>query len=201
MRTDVTILDYSAITGLVVRRITSATELAEALESSAWEDSDGSMRLIISTDLSSTLVEALGSTYRVDPRVFRGYLSDYQWFHVRDPWYHQPLVKSSMSEASFFSMVYPRLFYLPDEASVRRLESDAGGFNVQRSVLLDTMGSWTEPKGSRIGNLRSTTAYWSRPHQCGKGSLGEISSPFRGFLVKYGGSHSNRYFDPGPKCS
>lgn len=168
-----TILDFDETNGLTVHRIDSETKLLEAVKISNWKDDPGSTRLIISADISSIVIETLGSTYDVDPRLFRNYLTDYQWFHVRDPWYTFPTFKSDINHIPFFHAIYPRLFYLPDEKSVRSIQEDAGAFNVQRGVLLDSMGSWTEPKESRVGYLRSTSGFWERPSVEGKGSLGE----------------------------
>ena len=172
-RTNVTILDYHNSSGLHVQRITSAPDLVAALEPSAYADVKGHTRFILTADISSTTIEALGSHLSVDPRAFRDCLADYQWYHVRDPWYnfHQPT--SSVLLSSFFTVLYPRLFYMPDRQAVERIQVQTGSFNVQRSILIDQEGSWTERKGSRIGNLRTTMAYWERPREEGRGELGK----------------------------
>lgn len=172
-RTNVTIIDYSQSSGLSVRSITDANELESALDPAQWRDERGSMRFIIALDLSSTVIETLGSRYDVDPRLFRSHLNDYQWFHIRDPWYDAPPFMSETSQLPFFFVRYSRLYYMSDKNSVEQLDADIGRFNVLRSVQIDRMGSWTEPEDSSVGSVRTTMAFWERPPQPGAGSLGE----------------------------
>ena len=73
-------------------------------------------RLIVVEDLSSAVIEALGSKFDIDPRYFRTHFGDYAWFNIRDPWVELPELASAWRQRSFFSIRYAR----PTRPSKRR---------------------------------------------------------------------------------
>ena len=69
------------------------------------------MRPVVCEDLSSGLIELLGSLFDVDPRFFRGHLKDHTWYNNRDPWVEMPELDSAVKQRSYFNIQYVQAQY------------------------------------------------------------------------------------------
>ncbi|KAL8792418.1 MAG: hypothetical protein Q9195_005032, partial [Heterodermia aff. obscurata] len=122
--------------------------------------------LFVVEDLSRDVIECLGTHLDVDPMLFRGHISDYVWYNIRDPWIELPDLDIVHRQRSCFSIRYAQTRYFRDEEGLRKARAETGRFNVLRRV--DRNGNWeTGPDlpSSNIGTVRSKMSFWVQPRK------------------------------------
>lgn len=156
----------------------TVNELRSALQVAYRRDRDRSHPILfVVQDLSQDVIEVLGNELNIDPRFFRGHISDYYWYNIRDPWVELPDLEIFAQSSQYCSVRFfqPR-YFLHDEAA--RAKDELGTFNVLRYVDIgDDRAPAIDELGSSVGLVRSKTSLWTRPdpnenHQV----LGESSS-------------------------
>ncbi|KAL8704850.1 MAG: hypothetical protein Q9201_002009 [Fulgogasparrea decipioides] len=122
--------------------------------------------LFVAEDLSRDVIEHLGARLDVDPMFFRGHISDYVWYNIRDPWIELPDLDIVSRNRSSFSIRYAQTRYFQNGKSLNRARDEAGGFNVLRRV--DRNGNWkpgADLQGSEVGTVRSKMSFWVQPRK------------------------------------
>ena len=120
--------------------------------------------LFVVEDLSPDVIECLGTHLDVDPMLFRGHISDYVWYNIRDPWIELPDLDVVYRQRSCFSIRYSQTRYFRDRESLRKARDETGRFNVLRR--LDRNGNWEtggDLPSSSIGTIRSKMSFWVKP--------------------------------------
>jgi len=105
-RLDVAILDFDGIEGTHHESFTTPHALSAFLDGPRPPDSNISARFIIIEDLSSALIEMLGSRFDIGPSFFRGQIGDYAWYNTRDPWVETPRLQTRIESQSFTHFRY-----------------------------------------------------------------------------------------------
>ncbi len=105
-RLDVAILDFDEIEGTHHESFTTPHALSAFLDGPRPPDSNISARFIIIEDLSSALIEMLGSRFDIGPSFFRGQIGDYAWYNTRDPWVETPRLQTRIESQSFTHFRY-----------------------------------------------------------------------------------------------
>ena len=174
IRTKVAILDFAPDGSVRRSDITDHRDLSQAFKKDQDTHDDVHVRLLVVEDLSRDVIETLGSRYDIDPHFFRGFISDYMWHNIRDPWVELPDLDIITRKHSYLHVRYVQTRYFRDKASVKCAKWEAGGFNVLRRV--DKDGNWVpgiDIPNSDVGLVRSRTSLWIRPNKSGeKGVLG-----------------------------
>jgi hypothetical protein len=162
-------LEWSQGTAISRRDYSNVEDLNRILESSYYDYKVPGARLIVVEDLSSAVIEALGSSFDIDPRFFRAHFGDYTWFNVRDPWVELPELASAWRQRSFFNMRYVQGRYFENRSSIANGQAQAGAFNVLRRIDHDGKPEpWPDLPGSDVGLVRSKISLWVRPNKPGE---------------------------------
>ncbi|KAL8722464.1 MAG: hypothetical protein Q9225_001086 [Loekoesia sp. 1 TL-2023] len=166
-RVNITLLEFH--TDLNTRHDIMTTEhLASLLPNLSVDGKDVAARLFVVEDLSRDVVEMLGSHLDVDPMFFRGHISDYTWYNIRDPWIELPEMDMVLRAKSYFHIRYPHTRYFRHPKSYARARLETGGFNVLRRVNRD--GNWipgVDIPSSDVGMVRSSMSFWVQPQITG----------------------------------
>lgn len=125
-------------------------------------------RLIVLEDLSSGLIELLGSHFDVDPLFFRSHLEDHTWFNTKDPWVELPELDSTIKSRSYFTIRYVQARCFENDLYSQAAKRQAGSFNVVRRI--DSEGSaesgtqkWWDGTGGTVGIVRHKVSLWVKP--------------------------------------
>ncbi|KAL8686853.1 MAG: hypothetical protein Q9224_005320 [Gallowayella concinna] len=155
-RVHVTMLEYRH-DGLRRCDVKSSAQLASLLLEHPGNTTGGIARLFVVQDLSRDVMELLGSQLDVDPMFFRGHISDYTWYNIRDPWIELPDMHIVAREQSFSHVRYAHARYFRNHKAFGRARLETGNFNVLRRV--DQDGS------SNVGLVRSRMSFWTQPRK------------------------------------
>lgn len=127
-------------------------------------------RLIVLEDLSSGLIELLGSHFDVDPRFFRSHLEDHTWFNTKDPWVELPELDSTIKSRSYFTIRYVQARYFENDLYSKAAKRQAGSFNVLRRIDLEGSAEsgtdkWWDGTGGTVGIVRHKVSLWVKPQR------------------------------------
>ncbi|KAL9044712.1 MAG: hypothetical protein Q9214_002168 [Letrouitia sp. 1 TL-2023] len=127
-------------------------------------------RLIVLEDLSSGLIELLGSHFDVDPRFFRSHLEDHTWFNTKDPWVELPELDSTIKSRSYFTIRYVQARYFENDLYSQAAKRQAGSFNVLRRIDLEGSAEsgtdkWWDGTGGSVGIIRHKVSLWVKPQR------------------------------------
>ncbi|KAK7747517.1 hypothetical protein SLS53_001772 [Cytospora paraplurivora] len=178
-RTNICVLEYPRQKAEVGKtRITTASGLKEYL-SRKHDDSSVGLRLFVVEDLSRRVIEALGSTFDIDPSFFREHILDYVWYNVKptrftdldnlEDWWRDPPNLDIVSKSQdWMQMRFMRARYFKDAAASKRGEAESHSFNVFRRLDADHNSSklWDKTDNnveSQIGLMRSRATLWMQP--------------------------------------
>lgn len=100
-------------------------------------------RLLVVQDLSTRMIEKLGTAFDIEPGFFRTHIGDYVWLNTRDPQAEIPDLESSSIKSNDFSAQYVSPRYFENQDQLKAAKAQVESFNVWRSI--DHMG------GSRNG--------------------------------------------------
>jgi len=121
-------------------------------------------RLIVIQDLSTFMIEKIGSAFDVEPGFFRSHLGDYVWLNTRDPQAEIPDLEAISQKSNYFSIQYVQPRYFSSPESLERAKRQAESFNVLRRIDHDgRFKSWSDMPGSDVGLVRGKVSLWSRP--------------------------------------
>ena len=163
-RTNVCVVDYHDSKVSSSSSFHSIDSLRSWLRSAETSLAGVKARLLIVEDLSRDVVEALGSTFEIEPCFFRSHLCDYLWCNTRDRWYELPRLPSGNRRASHFSMLYARPWYFNDLSSFQEARFEAGDFNVLRRLARDkNRKRGLDDPNAIVAMIRSKTSLWIRP--------------------------------------
>ncbi|CAF9936272.1 MAG: hypothetical protein HETSPECPRED_010286 [Heterodermia speciosa] len=146
--------------------INSIQQLQDALDQMPGVNDahDFPPHLFVVEDLSRDVIECLGMHLDVDPMLFRGHISDYVWYNIRDPWIELPDLEVIYRQRSCFSIRYAQTRYFRDGESLRNARDETSRFNILRRV--DGNGNWEtglDLPSSNIGTIRSKMSFWVQP--------------------------------------
>jgi hypothetical protein len=159
-------LEWSPGEGVTRQDYSTVDDLKQIRDGTDTGDQVPHARLIVVEDLSSAVIEALGSKFNIDPRFFRAHFGDYAWFNIRDPWVELPELASAWRQRSFFSIRYVQGRYFEDRFSLATGENQAGSFNVLRRIDHDGKPEpWPDLPDSDVGLVRSKMSLWIRPNE------------------------------------
>jgi hypothetical protein len=80
-------------------------ELDEFLTQLGQEGATQKNRLLVVQDLSTRMIEKLGTAFDIEPGFFRTHIGDYVWLNTRDPQAEIPDLKSPSIKSNHFSAV------------------------------------------------------------------------------------------------
>ena len=165
-------LEWSPTAGITREDYNTVDDLNRFMSSTHSEYRDSRARLIVVQDLSSTIIEALGSKFDIDPRFFRSHFGDYTWYNLRDPWVELPELASAWRRRSFFNIRYAQGRYFENESSAGAAESQAGCFNVLRRIDRDRYykrghkhRTWMHVTEGDVGLVRRKMSIWVRQNK------------------------------------
>lgn len=127
---------------------------------------DGVHRLLVVQDLSTCVIEKLGSSFDIEPGFFRTHIGDYVWLNTRDPQAEIPDLESFSIKSNYFNVQYvsPRYFENQDQLSAAKAQAQS--FNVSRRIDHDgKFKEWSDMPGSDVGLVRSKISLWVRPNR------------------------------------
>ena len=166
-RVKITVLEFCK--GNTLRYDFSTIEDLKPALSRFHPDEDVNTRLFVVEDISTSVIEALGARFDVDPMFFRGYISDYTWYNTRDPWTELPEMDIVSRKRSYINVRYAHARYFRAKESYARARVQAGRFNVLRRVDRDeTWVPGADTPGSSVGMVRSRMSFWSQPRDTKK---------------------------------
>jgi len=153
-------------------------DLDEFLETLNHEAAAQKHRLLVVQDLSTLMIEKLGSTFDIEPGFFRSHIGDYVWLNTRDPQAEIPDLKSFSVKSNYFSaqFVSPRYFENRDQLDAAKAQAES--FNILRRIDHDgRFKEWSDMSGSDVGLVRNKVSLWVRPNKrSDQGWLGKRDS-------------------------
>lgn len=160
-RTNVVTLDFPSSGTPVRKTITSAQELESSLrEISGNQRKSIPTRMIIVEDLSSRVIEILGSKFDIDPAFFRDHIDDYSWYNIRDTWMNPPNLSTALSKQSWTRVRFVRPRYFRTKESFQKARDESNRFNVLRRPD-DDQNQWPFMDGAAIiGLIRTRALIW-----------------------------------------
>ena len=164
-RTKVSLLDIDS--RRIFKRTNYATidGLSKALKDPSSGHENVNVRLFLVEDLSRDVIEALGARFDIDPLFFRGHISDYTWYHTRDPWVELSDLAIVSSRRPFYHFRYAQTRYFRNRQSLDNARKQAGSFNVLRRIDADNDSILGVEIGSEVGMVRSKMSIWIRPNK------------------------------------
>jgi hypothetical protein len=175
-KTNIAVLDFSPDNDTETYEVTSLKELQEALHTPLPVSS--TTRLFIVEDLSSNVIEALGSAFDIDPQFFRAHICDYMWYNLRDPWIELKDLKMVANERNFINVRYMHAVYFDSLAAANSASKEAKQFNVLRRLDSDNnFKNELDAKGSSVEMVRCKTGLWWREGTEEEGGIGRLICP------------------------
>ncbi|KAL8959721.1 MAG: hypothetical protein Q9183_005590 [Haloplaca sp. 2 TL-2023] len=135
----------------------------DALKSPSWDDEFA--HLFVVEDPSTAVIETLGGHFDIDPMFFRGHISDYIWYNIRDPWIELPSLDVVSRDQSHHSIRYRQTRFFRSFQSLKKARDELNLFNVLRRIDKEgNMGPEDDSTtGTPIGIVRSKMSCWIQP--------------------------------------
>ncbi len=168
---NVGVVDFTDPHAITTEKCGNIRQLLGQLET-AYGANGVARHLFVVEDLSTPVIEALGSAFDLDPRFFRDHLEDHTWYNITDDWVELPVLRSRFQNRPFMTYRYlePRFFDNQDQAQHARERT--GTWNVLRR--LDFQGQpkaginrWWEPSPRRVGLLRGKVSIYTKADERG----------------------------------
>ena len=140
-RVNLSVVDYGD--EMCSKDLRTPDELDEFLTQLSQEGAIQKNRLLVVQDLSTRMIEKLGTAFDIEPGFFRTHIGDYVWLNTRDPQAEIPDLESSSIKSNHFSAQYVSPRYFENQDQLKAAKAQVESFNVWRSI--DHMG------GSRNG--------------------------------------------------
>jgi hypothetical protein len=161
-RVDISVIEYGE--DMTSKILKSPDELEYFLAGLNNASEAKKNRLLVVQDLSTHMIEKLGSTFDIEPGFFRSHIGDYVWLNTRDPQAEIPDLEAFSVKSTYFSAQYvqPRYFENPEQLEAAKAQVES--FNVSRRIDHDgRFKSWSDMPGSDVGLVRSKLSLWVRP--------------------------------------
>ncbi|KAE9365214.1 hypothetical protein N431DRAFT_387264 [Stipitochalara longipes BDJ] len=140
--------------------------LNEFLDNLSHERAAPKHRLLVVQDLSTRMIEKLGSAFDIEPGFFRSHIGDYVWLNTRDPQAELPDLKSFSVKSNYFSAQYVSPRYFENRDQLNAAKAQAESFNILRRVDHDgRFKDWSDMPGSDVGLVRNKVSLWVRPNK------------------------------------
>ncbi len=132
-------------------------------------------RLYVVEDLSSDVIEVLGSGLDIEPSFFRAHIVDYAWNNVRDRWRDPPNLDIMSRQQSWIQLRYVTARYFKSRDDFTVAAEEAEQFNILRRPDDDiSNNSWWDDKDAIVGLTRSRATFWLKPkHKTGTPAIGK----------------------------
>ena len=176
-RVRVTQVDLKQGQAPITKEFTDVFSLAQSLEPEHQEANNPNIRIYIVEDLSRDVIELLGSTFNVDPHVFRYHVNDFMWNTITGDGPERKHLDLVTRKWSHFTLPYLRPRYYRITSSFEKATQQAEGFNVLRQ--LDSDRSWEnmrDEKGAAVTLMRAKVSLWTKPRSSvDQGVIGSYS--------------------------
>ncbi|KAJ4022735.1 hypothetical protein NW766_001782, partial [Fusarium irregulare] len=168
-RVNVTLLQYSDGEVTESDPILNAESLLRTAETVKASNIKASFNLFVVEDLSSEVIETLGSTFGIDPRFFRAHIIDYAWNNVRDRWREPPILDLDARKRDWFQLRLIRSRYFSNQEEFGNAKKEIDQWNVFRRMDADNNEIFwdkdvrTQPKrvvNGTVGHIRSRITFW-----------------------------------------
>jgi hypothetical protein len=132
-------------------------------------------RLYVVEDLSSDVIEVLGSGLDIEPSFFRAHIVDYAWYNVRDRWRDPPNLDIISRQQNWIQLRYVAARYFKSREDFAEAAEEAENFNILRRPDDDiSNNSWWDAKDAIVGLTRSRATFWLKPeHEAGTPAIGK----------------------------
>jgi hypothetical protein len=128
-------------------------------------------RLYVVEDLSSDVIEILGSNLGIEPSFFRAHLTNYDWYNVRDRWRDPPEILTR--QHNWIELRYTTARYFETRSDFDAAAKEAESFNILRRLDDDMSNtSWWDDKNAVVGLIKSKATLWLKPKP-GTRAIGE----------------------------
>jgi hypothetical protein len=125
-------------------------------------------RLYAVEDLSSDVIEVLGSGLDIEPSFFRAHIVDYAWYNVRDRWRDPPHLDILSRQQNWIQLRYVTARYFESREDFDTAAKEAEKFNILRRPDDDiSNNSWWDDKNAIVGLTRSRATFWLKPGRKG----------------------------------
>jgi hypothetical protein len=162
-RVNISVVEYGD--EMSSKDLRTADELDEFLGDMNQEGAAQKHRLLVVQDLSTRVIEKLGSAFDIEPGIFRSHIGDYVWLNTRDPQAEIPDLESFSVKSNYFSAQYVSPRYFENQEQLNAAKAQAESFNVLRRVDHDgRFKEWSDMPGSDVGLVRSKVSLWVRPN-------------------------------------
>jgi len=160
---------------MISKDLKDADDLDAFLEGLHEGDSQKN-RLLVVLDLSTRMIEKLGSTFDIEPGFFRSHIGDYVWLNTRDPQAEIPDLEASSAKSNYFNAQYVSPRYFENQDQLKLAKAQVESFNVQRRIDHDgRFKEWSDLPGSEVGLVRCKVSLWVRPNGgANQGWLGKL---------------------------
>jgi hypothetical protein len=139
-------------------------ELDKFLEGLTENESAQKNRLLVVQDLSTHMIEKLGSNFDIEPGFFRTHIGDYVWLNTRDPQAEIPDLETFSIRSNYFYAHYVSPRYFENQDQLKAAKAQAESFNVLRRIDHDgRFKTWSDMPGSDVGLVRGKVSLWVRP--------------------------------------
>jgi len=163
-RVNISVVEYGD--QMSSRDLRTPDELDEFLEGLVVNNEAQKHRLLVVQDLSTRMIEKLGSTFDIEPGFFRTHIGDYVWLNTRDPQAEIPDLEAFSIKSNYFNSQYVSPRYFENQDQLNAAKSQTESFNVLRRVDHDgRFKIWSDMPGSDVGLVRSKISLWVRPNR------------------------------------
>lgn len=154
------------------KQLNAAEKLAQDLTKI---DDKVKFRLYVVEDLSSDVIEVLGSGLDIEPSFFRAHIVDYAWYNVRDRWRDPPNLDIMARQQNWIQLRYVTARYFESREDFVVAVEEAEKFNILRRPDDDiSNNSWWDAKDAIVGLTRSRATFWLKPeHKTGTPAIGK----------------------------
>jgi hypothetical protein len=121
-------------------------------------------RLYVVEDLSTDVIEVLGSGLDIEPSFFRAHIVDYAWYNVRDRWRDPPNLDVFSRHQNWLQLRYVTARYFESREDFDKAANETEKFNILRRPDDDiSNNSWWDDKNAIVGLTRSRATFWLKP--------------------------------------
>lgn len=120
---------------------------------------DAAFRLYVVEDLSTAVIELLGSELKIEPDFFRAHIVDYAWYNIRDRWRDNQPLELFRRQRDWWQIRYVTARYFEDEKGFEEAAREAKEtFNILRRPDNDKSRGWWDIPGDASAGHRGTSA-------------------------------------------
>lgn len=131
-RVNISVLEYG--NEITSRFLDSPDKLDHFLKEVTTSTHAPDGRLLVVEDLSTCMIEKLGSAFDIEPGFFRSHIGDYVWLNTRDPQAEVPDLEAPSAKSPYFSVQYVQPRYFQTKASLDRAKAQTESWNILRRI-------------------------------------------------------------------